>query len=72
MVLRPHQVVFLRHLVHLQIPNMDANIEDILHTLTLEEKVSLLSGKDFWQTVPVPEKGIPAIKVGWLDTHACS
>ncbi|KAF2441258.1 glycoside hydrolase family 3 protein [Karstenula rhodostoma CBS 690.94] len=42
---------------------MDANIEDILHTLTLEEKVSLLAGKDFWQTVPVPEKGVPAIKM---------
>ncbi|KAJ4301134.1 hypothetical protein N0V90_003224 [Kalmusia sp. IMI 367209] len=42
---------------------MDTNIEDILHTLTLEEKVSLLAGKDFWETVPVHEKGVPAIKV---------
>lgn len=42
---------------------MEANIEDILHTLTLEEKISLLAGKDFWQTVPIPGKGIPAIKV---------
>ncbi|KAF9730697.1 hypothetical protein PMIN03_002621 [Paraphaeosphaeria minitans] len=42
---------------------MDVNVEDILQTLTLEEKVSLLAGKDFWQTVPVPEKGVPAIKV---------
>ena len=43
--------------------NMDVNIDDILNTLTLEEKVSLLAGKDFWQTVPIKEKGVPAIKV---------
>jgi beta-glucosidase len=42
---------------------MDVNVEDILHTLTLEEKVSLLAGKNFWETVPVPAKGVPAIKV---------
>ena len=47
---------------------MDANIEDILHTLTLEEKVSLLAGKDFWETVPVREKGVPAIKVRHMIT----
>jgi beta-glucosidase len=43
---------------------MRANIETILKSLTLEEKISLLAGKDFWQTVPIPEKGVPAIKVG--------
>lgn len=42
---------------------MSANIEKILGSLTLEEKVSLLAGKDFWETVPVPEKGVPSIKV---------
>jgi hypothetical protein len=42
---------------------MSANIETILQSLTLEEKISLLAGKDFWETVPVPEKGVPAIKV---------
>ncbi|KAF1971376.1 hypothetical protein BU23DRAFT_569885 [Bimuria novae-zelandiae CBS 107.79] len=41
---------------------MDTNTEDILNTLTLEEKVSLLAGKDFWETVPVKAKGVPAIK----------
>jgi hypothetical protein len=47
---------------------MSANIESILQSLTLEEKISLLAGKDFWETVPVPEKGVPAIKVlGHLD-----
>ncbi|KAF1920012.1 glycoside hydrolase superfamily [Ampelomyces quisqualis] len=41
---------------------MDANIEAILQSLTLEEKISLLAGKDFWETVPIPDKGVPAIK----------
>lgn len=33
-----------------------------LETLTLEEKVSLLTAADFWRTKAIPEKGIPAIK----------
>ncbi|KAJ4316021.1 hypothetical protein N0V94_005648 [Neodidymelliopsis sp. IMI 364377] len=41
---------------------MSPNIENLLESLTLEEKVSLLAGKDFWQTVPISEKGVPAIK----------
>jgi beta-glucosidase len=47
---------------------MSARIEAILQSLTLEEKISLLAGKDFWETVPIPGKGVPAIKVGehWL------
>ncbi|KAJ5020343.1 glycoside hydrolase [Bipolaris maydis] len=27
------------------------------------KKITLLAGKDFWETVPIPEKGVPAIKV---------
>jgi beta-glucosidase len=42
---------------------MRANTETILQSLTLEEKISLLAGKDFWQTVPIQGKGVPAIKV---------
>jgi beta-glucosidase len=42
---------------------MGINIESILQSLTLEEKISLLAGKDFWETVPIPGKGVPAIKV---------
>lgn len=42
---------------------MSAKIETVLSSLTLEEKVSLLAGKDFWETVPIPDKGVPAIKV---------
>lgn len=35
--------------------------EDILSTLTLEEKASLLSGKNFWESMDYPEKGIPSM-----------
>ncbi|KZM23198.1 hydrolase [Ascochyta rabiei] len=41
---------------------MSSKIESILGSLTLEEKVSLLAGKDFWETVPISDKGVPAIK----------
>jgi beta-glucosidase len=41
---------------------MSSKVEAILGSLTLEEKVKLLAGKDFWETVPIPEKGVPAIK----------
>lgn len=42
---------------------MSAHIENVLQSLTLEEKISLLAGKDFWETVPIKDKGVPAIKV---------
>jgi beta-glucosidase len=42
---------------------MGVNIEAVLQSLTLEERISLLAGKDFWQTVPIRGKGVPAIKV---------
>lgn len=34
---------------------------DILSRMTLEEKVSLLSGRDFWQTKEIPRLDIPSI-----------
>jgi beta-glucosidase len=37
--------------------------EAMLSQLTLEEQVALLSGADFWTTVPIDRLGIPAIKV---------
>jgi len=43
---------------------MGSKVETVLQSLTLEEKISLLAGKDFWETVPVLDKGVPAIKVG--------
>ena len=39
------------------------DIDGLLDSLSLEEQVSLLSGADFWTTVPVDRLGIPAIKV---------
>lgn len=43
---------------------MDAKrIEDLLDAMTLQEQVSLLSGADFWTTVPIPRLGVPAVKV---------
>jgi beta-glucosidase len=38
-------------------------IEKLLDEMTLEEQVSLLTGADFWTTVPIPRLGVPAFKV---------
>lgn len=38
-------------------------IESLLDQMTLQEQVALLSGADFWTTVPVPRLDIPAVKV---------
>lgn len=40
-----------------------SNIDVILGQLTLQEKISLLAGKNFWETVDIPEKGVPSVKV---------
>ncbi|OXG51922.1 beta-glucosidase [Cryptococcus neoformans] len=39
-----------------------ADVGKVLEKLTLDEKVSLLAGADWWHTVSVPRLGIPAIK----------
>lgn len=36
---------------------------EIVSTLTEDEKVSLLSGADFWSTVEIPSKGVPSTSV---------
>jgi beta-glucosidase len=41
-----------------------ANIKAFLSTMTLEEKASLLSGKDFWYTKAIPRLGIES----WMMT----
>ena len=35
--------------------------KDIIEQLTLEEKASLMSGKDFWQTQDIKRLGIPSL-----------
>ena len=39
---------------------MKRKYQDILDQLTLKEKASLISGKDFWQTVNIDKVGIPS------------
>ncbi|MDK2813416.1 MAG: beta-glucosidase [Clostridiales bacterium] len=38
-----------------------AKLEQILNTLTLEEKASLCSGLNSWETKPLPAKGVPSV-----------
>ncbi|CAG7562368.1 unnamed protein product [Fusarium equiseti] len=38
------------------------DIDSIIQSLTLEEKISLLAGKNFSETVGIPDKGVPSIK----------
>jgi len=40
---------------------IELRVEELLSKLTLNEKVSLLSGQDIWNTVPVKRLGIPSI-----------
>ena len=39
------------------------DIDKILSSLTIEEKIKMLSGKDFWRTVDFPEKGVDSFEV---------
>jgi beta-glucosidase len=38
---------------------MEQRVEELLRKLTVKEKVSLMSGKDNWHTVPIERLGIP-------------
>jgi len=42
-------------------PSIEARVEELLGQMTLTEKISLLSGKDVWNTVPIERLGIPSI-----------
>ena len=42
---------------------MKDEIEKILKQMTLDEKISFLSGKNFWETVPFPQYDVPSMEV---------
>lgn len=42
---------------------MPLDLDALLDTMTLPEQASLLSGADFWHTVPLPRLAVPAVKV---------
>jgi hypothetical protein len=39
------------------------DIDKVLSELTLVEKISLLTGSDLWHTTPLPDHGIPAVRL---------
>ena len=39
------------------------NTQEIIKSLTLEEKAALCQGASFWTTKAIPEKGVPEIMV---------
>ncbi|KAH8815580.1 glycoside hydrolase family 3 protein [Xylogone sp. PMI_703] len=39
------------------------DVEDVLSKLTVEEKISLLSGIDFWHTKALPKYGVPSLRL---------
>ena len=41
--------------------SLDQQVENLLSQMTLREKISLLAGKDVWNTVPIDRLGIPSI-----------
>ena len=40
---------------------LEQQVEDLLGQMTLREKMSLLAGKDVWNTFPIERLGIPSI-----------
>lgn len=48
----------IKYIIHMS----EFDIEQVLSQLTLHEKISLLSGIDFWHTFPVRRLGIPSLR----------
>lgn len=51
------------HTANKQQQQQQLDIEALLEKLTLDEKVALTAGKDFWHTVPIPRLNIPSIRL---------
>ena len=47
----------------LDVYDSDFDVEGVLSQLTLNEKISLLSGIDFWHTAAIPRLNIPSIRL---------
>lgn len=45
-------------------PSSLLDVQQLLSLLTIEEKISLLSGADEWQTQGIERLGIGSLKVG--------
>ena len=45
------------------------NPDSVLQSLTLDDKIRLLSGDDMWHTAPVQEAGVPRVRVGLVPTE---
>lgn len=48
--------------------------QELVLRLSLEQKISLISGESYWRTQGIPEHGIRAVKVslitvGWGDRY---
>ncbi|KAH7176837.1 glycoside hydrolase superfamily [Dactylonectria macrodidyma] len=44
-------------------PISNFDVEDVLRNASIPEKVSLLAGKDFWHTTPLPRFNVPSIRL---------
>lgn len=44
----------------------NADIPEIVESLTTDEAILLTAGVGFWHTHEIPRLGVPAIKVGFL------
>lgn len=42
---------------------MDSSIPDLVNKLTTDEKISLLSAPNWWNTTPIPHLGVPSIRM---------
>lgn len=40
----------------------DQELLSLLAQLTLDEKISMLGGRNFWETVPIERLNIPSLK----------
>jgi beta-glucosidase len=51
--------------------DLDREVNDLVARLTLDEKITLLAGRNTWETWPVERLGIPSLKVCFRpSTHA--